>query len=73
MNNQIVDFERKKLNILHSLPEGKHPNFFLCRDIKVSMVFIYSIDLAFREFWRIYFFLYQVKIFKHSRSYGLKF
>jgi hypothetical protein len=22
MNNQIVDFERKKLNILHSLPLG---------------------------------------------------
>jgi hypothetical protein len=22
MNNQIVDFERKKLNILHSLPVG---------------------------------------------------
>jgi hypothetical protein len=23
MNNQIVDFERKKLNILHSLPFGE--------------------------------------------------
>ena len=27
-------------------------------------------DLAFREFWRIYFFLYQGKIFKHPSADG---
>jgi hypothetical protein len=35
MNNQIVDFERKNLNILHSLPIGT--NFITRFRLKISI------------------------------------